>query len=104
MPEFDLQLERPVVTDNGVLGKVDVAIGNLVAMELKARLPPTGRGAIDQVWQYAKSWKNGPVLLVVCETDSGFEKTLVAEGIRALRAQHGLPVFAVAAGVRRSRP
>lgn len=100
MPEFDLQLERPVVTDDGVLGRLDVAVGNVIALEMKRHLSPTARGAIDQVWQYAKSWRNGPVVLVVCETDPGFTSTMLAQRIHELRMQ-GLAVFAVAAGVRR---
>jgi len=100
VPDLDLDIERPVVTDDGVLGYLDIAVGNSVAFELKPRLTAsTAQRAVGQVWQYARSWKGGPVILVVCETEPRFKSSFVAEQIRALRAQ-GHAVMAVAAGIR----
>ncbi|MCK9462370.1 MAG: hypothetical protein M0R80_22320 [Proteobacteria bacterium] len=81
--------------------RFDILLGESVVVEMKYDLERAGDRdrAAGQVRRYAYAWKNGPILLVVCETSASFSGSLIAEEIRALHAQ-GMPVFAVAAGRR----
>jgi hypothetical protein len=80
--------------------RFDLLLGESVVLEMKTDLGRSDQRdrATGQIRRYAHAWgQRGPVLLVVCETDSLFTRSLIAEDIHAMNAQ-GLPVFAVAAG------
>ncbi|MBN1460150.1 MAG: hypothetical protein JXA57_11485 [Armatimonadetes bacterium] len=70
-------------------------------IELKRRLEKSDEidRAVGQVARYSESWKKGPVVLLACESRTGFATAPFTRRIAELRAL-GRPVFALAAGRR----
>jgi hypothetical protein len=102
MPDAALDTERPVVDEQGQLGYLDITVANTIAIELKPRLNgTTAQRAVGQVRQYLGSWRAGPVILVVCETEGRFDETFAARQLREFHDMGRQPVLAIAAGVRR---
>lgn len=103
-PSLKVEREKPIkVTVEDVRRRMDLAIDDSVVIELKRSLRRTADldRAYTQVRAYAAEWKDkGPVLLVLCETPSGFAQVLDLQGkIAELRANN-YNVVAVAAGRR----
>jgi hypothetical protein len=99
LPEVHLRPEFPIA-QNGELRKIDIVVAQSIALELKRALgAAASQRARGQVEDYLDMWKQGPVLLVICETPPGFGDSLVGRKVRALHGA-GKAVLAIAAGKR----
>ena len=82
--------------------RIDFVIDGTIALELKPRLEraDTGQRAVGQVREYAEMWRErGPVLLLIVETPTGFEKSFAARQL-AIRDASAAATMVVAAGRR----
>lgn len=91
--------QHPFQAEDGTRGKIDVVVDETLAIELKRTLKASGEAdrAVGQVFKYAASWKNGPVLLLLCEAPWDFAERPIMKRLGDLRAM-GHAVFVVAAG------
>lgn len=49
-----------------------------------------------QVWKYCEGWRDGPVMLVLCETQRGFDTGMLTRHVAALRGNGHSGVVAAA--------
>jgi hypothetical protein len=99
--EMEISVEHTYYTDE-TRCRFDLLLGGSVVLEMKTGLSKSTERdrAAGQLRRYAHVWgTRGPILLVVCETDTSFARSLIAEDIRMMNSA-GMPVFAVAAGRR----
>lgn len=99
LPGVKTKQQQPFEAEDGTRGKLDVVIDDVLVIELKRSLKAAGEAdrAVGQVFKYAASWKNGPVVLLLCEARWDFAEQPIVRRLAELHAM-GRAVFVVAAG------
>jgi hypothetical protein len=101
LPGSLVENQKPIKTNDGRPAELDVVVDNSIVIELKKDLRVAAEmdRAIGQLARYASSWHHGPILLLVCETDSSFSSSPVVQRVNDLR-RIGHSVLIAAAGRR----
>jgi hypothetical protein len=99
LPGVTTKQQQPFEAEDGTRGKLDVVIDDVLVIELKRSLKAAGEAdrAVGQIFKYAASWKNGPVVLLLCEARWDFAEQPIVRRLAELHAM-GRAVFVVAAG------
>jgi hypothetical protein len=99
LPGVEARTQQPFEAEDGSRGRIDVVVDDVLAIELKRGLRASAEAdrAVGQIFKYAASWKNGPVILVLCEASWDFAQQPMIRRLAELHAL-GRAVFVVAAG------
>jgi hypothetical protein len=99
LPGVEARTQQPFEADDGSRGRIDVVVDDVLAIELKRGLRASAEAdrAVGQIFKYAASWKNGPVVLLLCEATWDFADQPMVRRLAELHAM-GHAVFVVAAG------
>lgn len=101
MPGANPQRERPIGDRSlGTRGRADLVVSDSVLIEMKRGLSTTAADrAIGQIRRYTEAWKNGPVMLLLCDADPVSAQRFLEQQIIALHRE--APVLMVFAGRRK---
>ena len=89
VPEADPQLEVPLRSQGlPFTGRIDILLGRCVLVEIKRRLTTsTAQKALGQIEMYVRIWQhNGPVVLVLCDTDPILASAFFGPALMRLRS------------------
>jgi len=99
LPGVETRTQQPFEAEDGTRGRIDVVIDDVLAIELKRRLKASSETdrAVGQIFKYATSWRNGPVVLLLCEASWDFAQQPMIRRLSELHSM-GHAIFVVAAG------